>query len=94
VISIRDTGPGINAAQFPFIFDRFYRGDEARTQSVGLNGLGLAISKKIIDLHAGRIDVASIAGEGSTFTLTLPIQQPGHSSSGTAVEARTLSCRR
>ncbi len=73
VINISDTGIGISAEQLPLIFDSFYRGDSARNQSTGLNGLGLSISKKIIDLHKGTISVASELGKGSIFTIRLPI---------------------
>jgi signal transduction histidine kinase len=76
VIAVKDTGPGIPPDKTPFIFDRFYRGDEARNQTTGLNGLGLAISKKIIDLHGGQILVEGLVGQGSTFTILLPAYQP------------------
>lgn len=72
IIDIKDTGTGIPVNQLPFIFDSFYRGDEARNQSTGLNGLGLAISKKIIEAHGGKLTVDSEEGVGSTFSLTLP----------------------
>ena len=73
VIAINDTGIGILPEQLPFIFDSFYRGDKARNQSTGLSGLGLAISKKTIELHGGTLSVESESGVGTTFTATLPI---------------------
>jgi signal transduction histidine kinase len=78
VLRVNDTGPGIDPDKLPFIFDRFFRGDEARTQSADKagNGLGLAIAKKIIDLHGGQIAVESMEGKGSTFTICLPLYQP------------------
>jgi two-component system sensor histidine kinase BaeS len=67
---VRDTGSGIAAEDLPHVFDRFYRGDKSRQQN-GESGLGLAISKSIVEAHGGAISVASAAGEGSTFTITL-----------------------
>jgi two-component system heavy metal sensor histidine kinase CusS len=71
---VRDTGPGIPAEHLPYLFDRFYRADPARTADrgrVGL-GLGLAIVKGIAELHHGRVTAASAPGQGTTVTLTLP----------------------
>ncbi|NDJ79017.1 MAG: HAMP domain-containing histidine kinase [Chloroflexi bacterium] len=72
VITVQDNGVGIPPDKLPYIFDRFYRGDEARNSATGNNGLGLAIAKKIIDLHGGTILAESAVGVGSTFTITLP----------------------
>jgi protein-histidine pros-kinase len=72
IISVTDTGIGIEEDKLPFIFDPFYRGDEARQINDSLNGLGLAIVKRIVELHHGRIAVESTLGEGSTFTIFLP----------------------
>ena len=63
-------GPGIPSTHLPKIFDRFYRGDAART-SPGA-GLGLAIASELIQAHHGTLTVASEVGHGSTFTLTIP----------------------
>ncbi len=76
-ITVSDTGVGIAAEELPRIFDRFYRGTEGlaasrkETRASG-SGLGLAIVKSIVDMHAGRIVVESLAGSGTSFTLTLP----------------------
>lgn len=70
--AVSDTGPGIGAEHLPHIFDRFYRADPARTTAQGRAGLGLAISKAIVEAHAGVIEVASTPGSGTTFTLRLP----------------------
>jgi two-component system, OmpR family, sensor histidine kinase BaeS len=74
-LSVRDTGSGIAAEELPLVFDRFYRGDQARQRSPDGNssGLGLAIAKAIVEAHGGTIQVASALGEGTIFTLTLPI---------------------
>ena len=70
-IEVADTGIGIGDDDFPHIFERFYRADKARTGRHA--GLGLAISKTIIDAHQGTIEVQSTLGEGSTFRVILPL---------------------
>lgn len=78
MIRVRDTGAGIAPEHLPHIFERFYRADPTRTRATGGTGLGLAISQEIAAAHGGRIEVASILGEGSTFTVFLPTQtEPG-----------------
>ena len=71
LLAVTDTGAGIPAADLPYIFNRFYRGDEARQQN-GESGLGLAIARSIVHAHGGAIAVDSTAHSGSTFTITLP----------------------
>ncbi len=73
VTLISDTGIGIPAEHLPHIFDRFHRVDEARSRADGGQGLGLSISKHIAELHGGRIEVESREGEGSTFSVLLPL---------------------
>jgi GAF domain-containing protein len=73
-LSVRDTGPGISAADQAKLFQEFQQADNAITRKKGGTGLGLAISKRIIEMHGGRIWVDSIVGEGSTFSFTLPVQ--------------------
>ncbi len=70
---VQDTGPGIPDEHLPHIFQRFYRADYSRSESDGGNGLGLAISQAIVDLHRGRMAVASELGVGSCFTITFPL---------------------
>ena len=72
---MRDSGPGIPDEQLPRIFDRFYRVDVPRTRGIGGTGLGLAIAREVAEAHGGRIDVESRVGEGSTFSLVLPVEQ-------------------
>jgi len=72
-VTVQDTGEGIPAEDLPHIFERFYRADRARSRDTGGSGLGLSIIRSLIEAHGGRIWVESIEGEGSTFTLTLPV---------------------
>ena len=72
-ITIRDTGIGIAKRDLPHIFERFYRGEAARSRHHEGTGLGLAIVKWIAEAHDGSIAVSSILGEGSSFTVTLPL---------------------
>jgi len=72
-IQVEDTGIGIPAADLPYIFDRFYRVDEARARKTGGFGLGLALADQIIQAHDGKITVDSNEGEGTTFQICLPL---------------------
>jgi signal transduction histidine kinase len=72
VISISDTGIGISKEELPYIFDDFYSGRSNLVQEKG-SGIGLAISRRIIETHNGAISVASEISEGSTFRIQLPI---------------------
>ncbi len=72
-LTVRDTGAGIPAEDLPFVFDRFWRGDRARTHAEGVGGgLGLPIARQLVELHGGRIEVDSAAGQGTIFTIWLP----------------------
>jgi len=76
VIRVRDTGPGIPEVKLANIFDEFYQVDYSLSRSHGGAGLGLAISKKFVEAHSGKIDVDSTPDVGSTFTVRLPV--PGY----------------
>jgi signal transduction histidine kinase len=88
-ITVRDTGRGITPEHLPRIFERFYQ--VARGQgSRGGQGLGLAIVKTIVDRHHGSISVESTPGEGSAFTISIPISATGGSGAGFRQEVRRL----
>jgi signal transduction histidine kinase len=71
-IQVIDTGVGIDAAELPKIFDRFYRGSRANEARGSGSGLGLAIVRSVVEMHGGRVMVESRVGAGSTFTVILP----------------------
>jgi signal transduction histidine kinase len=73
LLSVQDSGAGIAPEDLPRIFDRFYRGEEARHAREGQSGLGLAIAKAIVELHGGEITAQSTLGEGTTVTVALPV---------------------
>jgi signal transduction histidine kinase len=73
-VSVRDTGPGISPADQAKLFQEFQQADNSITRKKGGTGLGLAISKRIIEMHGGRIWIDSVLGQGSTFSLTLPVR--------------------
>jgi signal transduction histidine kinase len=76
-LTVQDSGAGIAAADLPYVFERFYRGDRARQDDTGASGLGLAIARALIELHGGSITVASPGqGAGTTFTIILPAGVP------------------
>jgi len=74
VVSVADTGPGISEADQQRIFEEFQQVDDSATRKKGGTGLGLSIARRIIELHGGRIQVESVPGRGSTFTVTLPVR--------------------
>jgi two-component system OmpR family sensor kinase len=72
VLTVKDNGSGITAEHLPHVFDRFYRSDSSRTRKYGGSGLGLSITKSIVEAHQGEITVTSTAGESTTFKVSLP----------------------
>ncbi len=84
VIRVLDHGCGIGREHLPRIFERFYRVDPARSRKLGGTGLGLAIVKHIAQSHHGRATVESVVGQGSTFSIHLPLGNQSASPSGSA----------
>lgn len=72
VIQVKDSGTGIAPEDLPFVFERFYKADKARTRGQSGTGLGLAIVNHIVKAHKGEISVVSALGEGTTFTCKIP----------------------
>jgi signal transduction histidine kinase len=73
-VSVADNGPGIPADALPHLFERFYRVPDAECRASGA-GLGLSITRQIVEMHGGEIRVASEEGQGATFTCTLPVEK-------------------
>jgi signal transduction histidine kinase len=76
LIEVSDTGPGIPAQEQEHLFERFYRASHAKEQEKQGVGLGLAITKVIVEAHEGRIWLGSDPGEGTTFHVELPLRKP------------------
>ena len=90
-IDVSDTGVGIEPAELPRIFERFYRGSLSSEARASGSGLGLAIVRSIVDMHRGTVEVESRRGDGTTFTVTLPAdprREPGPIAGTTAAEER------
>lgn len=73
LVRVRDTGTGIAEHHLPHLFERFYRADESRTRATGGSGLGLAIAQELVRAHDGEITVSSVVGQGTVFTILLPV---------------------
>jgi two-component system OmpR family sensor kinase len=71
-LRVADNGPGIPLAEQERVFERFARVDKARARSQGSSGLGLAIARALVRRHGGSIELASVPGDGATFTVRLP----------------------
>ncbi len=74
-ITIKDTGKGISPEDLPHIFERFYRADKSRNRLTGGAGIGLTITKAIVEAHKGKIQVNSKVDIGTEFIISLPKQE-------------------
>ncbi len=73
VLRLRDTGIGIAPELLPYVFDLFTQAERSLARSQGGLGIGLALVKRLVEMHGGRVDVHSTLGEGSEFVVTLPL---------------------
>lgn len=72
-IAVEDNGPGISSQDLPKLFQKFSQLDSTRTGTVRGTGLGLAVCKELIELHGGHVEAASVVGQGSVFTVRVPL---------------------
>jgi signal transduction histidine kinase len=87
-LTVADTGIGIPAEHLPHIFERFYRVDTGRSRQVGGTGLGLSIVRQVAEAHGGQVRVRSTVGQGTTFTVVLPVSPRSPEPTPTAEEAQ------
>lgn len=73
IVEVADTGTGISPDDLPRIFDRFWRADKSRSRRTGGSGLGLPIARQLVEAHGGHVTAASVPGQGSVFTIWLPV---------------------
>lgn len=72
-VDVMDQGTGLDPDELSLVFERFYRGDKARSRVTGGAGLGLTIVKQLVEAHGGEVWAQSDAGRGATFSFTLPL---------------------
>ena len=87
VLAVHDHGMGIPGRDLDRVFERFYRVDKARSRETGGSGLGLSIVRHVMANHGGQVSVASVEGEGSTFTLHVPLASTAAGSSPDIAQA-------
>jgi two-component system sensor histidine kinase GlrK len=76
-VSVSDAGPGIPPEELPHIFDRFYQGRTKAKRAAMGSGLGLALAKRVVEAHGGKISVESEVGKGTTVRFFLTLTRPG-----------------
>jgi signal transduction histidine kinase len=85
-IRVEDRGQGIDAADLPHVFEPFYRGQAAQERQIHGFGLGLALVRRTVEDHGGRVTVESAPGQGTTFTLHLPAEGPPQASAASPID--------
>jgi two-component system phosphate regulon sensor histidine kinase PhoR len=87
VFAVHDTGPGIAPEHIPRLTERFYRVDRSRSRETGGTGLGLAIVKHVLQRHGATLEISSVLGQGSTFSVRLPASRLRRSNGGAPLSA-------
>jgi signal transduction histidine kinase len=90
VVTVEDSGIGIAEDDLEHIFTRFGRSDGVLGEDIPGTGLGLSLSKEVVEAHGGTIECTSTVGEGSTFTVRLPLRGDSRSGPSPAEEARLI----
>ena len=93
VLEITDQGPGMPPEQAEHVFERFYRGDQARTRKAGGTGLGLAIVAALVTAHGGSVALRTAPGQGATFRVTLPLAPEAQRAEPTDADDEAVSAR-
>jgi signal transduction histidine kinase len=88
ILTVKDDGSGIEEADLPLVFERFYRADKSRSRKTGGSGIGLSIVKSIAEAHGGTVKAWSRPGEGSAFTVVLPENSPAPCAAADAGQGR------
>ena len=91
VVAVKDDGPGVPAEYHDRVFERFFRVEREGSNVAGA-GLGLAICKRFVELHGGRIELESRPGSGATFRFTLPLDERGSASESASVSSESAPC--
>jgi signal transduction histidine kinase len=88
ILAVRDMGVGISEEALPYIFDQFYRAPDVKVQTGNRTGLGLGlfIARKIVERHGGRLEVHSVTGEGSVFSIVLPVYVDPETNNETSIQ--------
>lgn len=89
IVTITDSGCGIEEDLLPHVFEPFIQADRSLDRSKGGLGIGLALVKSLVEMHGGQVDVTSTIGQGSKFTVTLPMSQPGQQGSSDCIPTYT-----
>ena len=89
-VDVADTGPGVDPADLPHLFDRFYQADPARDRTTGTSGLGLAVVRALVLAHGGRVGAENTPGGGARFWFELPAAGPDTTTPETAVHPRPI----